>query len=59
MPERYKKIILQRPRQETQSVTERPSETYQLELPDFKIPTVTNSEDSIMTGLENRKGRDV
>ena len=59
MPEWYKKRILQRPGQETQSVTERPSETYQLELSDFRIPTVTNSEDSIMTGLENRKARDV
>ena len=59
MPEWYKKRILQRPGHETQSVTERPSEFYQLELPDFKIPTVTNSEDSIMTGLENRKERDI
>lgn len=58
MPERYKKRILQRPGHETQSVTERPSEFYQLELPDFKIPTVTNSEDSIITGLTNRKARD-
>lgn len=59
MPEWYKKRILQRPRHETQSITERPSEFYQLELPDFKIPTVTNSEDSVMTGLENRKWRDI
>lgn len=58
MPEWYKKRILQRPGQEVQLITERPSEFYQLELPDFKIPTVTNSEDSVMTGLENRKGRD-
>lgn len=58
MPEWYKKRILQRPGQETQLITERPSEFYQLELPDFRIPTVTNSEDSVMTGLENRKGRD-
>lgn len=59
MPEWYKKRILQRPGQETQLITERPSEFYQLELPDFKIPTVTNSEDSVMTGLENRKWRDI
>lgn len=59
MPEWYKKRILQRPGQEAQLITERPSEFYQLESPDFKIPTVTNSEDSIMTGLENRKWRDI
>ena len=59
MPEWYKKRILQRPGQEIQSAIERPSDTYQIELPDFRIPTVTNSEDSIMTGLENRKWRDI
>jgi len=59
MPERYKKRILQRPGQETQSITERPSETYQLELSDFRIPTVTNSEDSVITGLTNRKQKDL
>ena len=58
MPEWYKKRILQRPGQEVQLITERPSEFYQLEVPDFKIPTVTNLEDSIMTGLENRKRKD-
>lgn len=59
MPEWYKKRILQRPGQEVQLITERPSEFYQLELPDFKIPTVTNSENSVITGLENRKWRDI
>ena len=59
MPEWYKKRILQKPGREVQLITERPSEFYQLELPDFKIPTVTNSEDSVITGLENRKGRDL
>jgi len=52
------KRILQKPGHETQSVTERPSEFYQLKLPDFRIPTVTNSADSVMTGLANRKWRD-
>ena len=59
MPEWYKKRILQRPGQEIQSITERPSEAHQLELPDFKIPTVTNFEDSIMRALANRKARDI
>ena len=54
-PELQRERILQRPGQEVQLITERPSEFYQLELPSFKIPTVTNSEDSVMTGLENRK----
>ena len=61
MPEWYNwRQILQRPGQETSTIGDKPNEySYQLEVPEFKIPTVTNSEYSIEKGLATRKARDV
>lgn len=60
MPEWYNwRQILQRPGQETSTVSDKPNEhSYQLQVPEFKISTVTNPEYSIEKGLATRKAKD-
>lgn len=60
MPEWYNwRQILQRPGQETSTVSDKPNEhSYQLQVPEFKIPTVTNSKYSVEKGLATRKAKD-
>ena len=60
MPEWYKwRQLLQRPGQETSTVSDKPNEySYQLHVPEFKIPTVTNPEYSVEKGLVTRKAKD-
>lgn len=60
MPEWYNwRHILQRPGQETSTIGDKPNEySYQLQVPEFKISTVTNPEYSVEKGLVTRKARD-
>lgn len=52
-------VKLQRPGQETSTIWDKPTEySYRLQVPEFKIPTITNLEYSVEKGLATRKAKD-